>query len=112
MDIIQAVNGTTDIRGYVPSTDSFSSDTTTVQLSTKSCNLQPACTASTSAQNGPACNIYPVDMSYAGNAVGLVTDRCSTNSATTQLSVPCHFHGLMPAPVQQLTVIEGCNARP
>ena len=81
VDIIQASNGTAEIRGYVPSTDSFSSDTTTVQLSTKSCNLQTACTASTLAQNGPACNMYPVDMTFAGNVIGLVTDRYTTSLA-------------------------------
>ena len=87
MDIIQTSNGTVEIRGYAPSTDSFSSDTTTLQLSLKSCNLQPSCTASASAPSGPACNIYPVDMSFAGNAVGLVTDRCTTS--LTQHSGVC-----------------------
>ncbi len=75
MDVTQNANGTVTVRGYVPSTDSFLSDETLVELSTIECNLQAACTATTVALNAPMCSLYPVDMAYAGDAVGLVTDR-------------------------------------
>lgn len=78
LDVFREANGSVTIRGYVPSADSFSSNTTIVQLASTACNLQATCTASTAALNGPSCRMYPVDMSFAGDAEGLVTDRCAT----------------------------------
>ncbi len=63
------------IRGYVPSSDSFSSNETAVELCTATCNLQASCTATAAAPNGPACSLYPLDLAFAGDAVGLITDR-------------------------------------
>ena len=74
VDVTQGSTAVT-IRGYVPSSDSFSSNETTVELSTTACNLQASCTATAAAPNGPACSLYPLDMAFAGDAVGLVTDR-------------------------------------
>jgi len=75
VDVIRDGAGSITVRGFVPSSDSFSSNETSVELSTRACNLQPACTANTIAVNGPACSLYPLDMAFAGNAEGLVTDR-------------------------------------
>ncbi len=66
---------TLPVRGYVPSTDPFLSDKTLVEQSTMECNLQPACTATIVAPNAPMCSLYPGDMAYARDTVGLVIDR-------------------------------------
>ena len=88
LDVTQNTFGTVTIRGYVPSTDSFLSDETAVELSTKECNLQAACTANTAALNAPMCALYPVDMAYAGDAVGLVTDRYAYMHAVIESRSP------------------------
>ncbi|KAK9829926.1 hypothetical protein WJX72_008681 [[Myrmecia] bisecta] len=74
VDVIAQGNGVYNIRGYVPVTDPFTSNSTTVQLSTTACNLAPGCTAFAEADNAPQCYIYAVDMAYCGTE-GLVTDR-------------------------------------
>lgn len=75
MDVTQGSADVVTIRSFSPSSDSFSSNETTVELSTEACNLQASCTATVAAPNGPACNLYPLDMAFAGDAVGLITDR-------------------------------------
>ncbi len=75
MNVAQSSADAVAIRGYVPSSNSFSSNETTVELSTAACNLQASCTATAAAPNGPACSLYPLDMTFAGDAVGLITDR-------------------------------------
>ena len=75
VEVTQSSADAVSIRGFIQSSDSFSSNETTVKLSTIACNLQASCTATSAAPNGPACSLYPLDMAFAGDAVGLVTDR-------------------------------------
>ena len=84
----------------MPSTDSFLSDETVVELSTKECNLQAACTATTAAPNAPMCALYPEDMAYAGDAVGLVTDRYAYVSEVVESRSPLRttVNGSLPQP--------------
>ena len=73
------------IRGYVPATDPFTSNTTLIELSDSTCNLAVACTAAAEAINAPVCNVYAVDMAYCGTE-GLVTDRSATTTPVTRLA--------------------------
>ena len=75
MDVTQSSADVLTIRGFIPSSDLLSSNETVIELSTESCNLQASCTATIAAPNGPVCNLYPLDMAFAGDAVGLITDR-------------------------------------
>ena len=81
MDVTQSSADAVSVRGFVPSSDPFSSNETTVELSTAACNLQASCSATSAAPNGPACSLYALDMAFAGDAVGLVTDRQSSDTA-------------------------------
>lgn len=74
VDIIRNDNDTVTIRGFVQSADPYAANSTLVEMSSKACGLQPACTAIAEAPVAPSCSMYPVDMSFCGME-GLMTDR-------------------------------------
>ena len=86
VDVINGTAGSVTIRGYVPATDAFASNTTSIELCTHACGLQPACTATAQAQNAPRCNLYAVDLSYSGSE-GLITDKWGS---VQNHALPCH----------------------
>lgn len=86
MDVISGTAGSVTIRGYVPATDAFASNTTSIELSTQACGLQAACTATAQARNAPRCNLYAVDLSYSGSE-GLITDKYG-NHALPHIALP------------------------
>ncbi|CAL5221279.1 g3441 [Coccomyxa viridis] len=95
------------IRGYVPSSDSFSSNETAVELCTATCNLQASCTATAAAPNGPACSLYPLDLAFAGDAVGLITDR---DDALLTLVCSEPVEGFCYPDVKQCVYVDGPEA--